>query len=832
MGKPSFKRVCWFILPVLIGIIVVSLVIISIYSPSKNKILETAKEICADSTKTEACKEALLSSDIWGVKRWTKIFGDPCLDEASSFQQTSDGGYIIGGNTGNCTPNINGTRSWYPFLLKTDTNGNKVWQERYKGFALSIQQTTDGGYIAAGTINLPIGAPDADLQADVYLLKTDADGNVIWEKNYGEDKTNGIDTLDEGRSVQQTSDGGYIIVGDTKPYGMSMRSDVYLLKTDADGNLQWKKIFGGNKRKHAHSVQQTSDGGYIVVGWIEDYINGTRKDDDTYLIKTDENGNKVWESIVDALGQHEDDSLPGDAQQTSDGGYIILGRSMDYLLKIDVNGNKVWGKAFGFYSGYFVQQTSDGGYIIVVVGARESGNFLIKMKIDENGNKVWEKTIEKISAPFDVFMVKQTSDEGYVVLGQKEYGYWGETGLVEADIFLMKIDETSTPRPPIEVSSTSSTNPPTLTAEEKSEIVAPPAENTSITEKGWMKMYEGTAVNEVQLTSDGGYVAIGTVEYLFYTQGGLEFAGSKYDIYLLKTDANGNEQWSKTFGIWPGVGRAVSQTSDGGYIAVGDGGFLLKTDADGNMQWNRTYRVCTGRYGEDGNSVRQTSDGGYIIAGETYNCGNDGDVLLVKMDANGNKRWDKAFAFSSSGRYEDRNEDNSAYSVRQTSDGGYIVLGNTISNSNPDDSFPIYIIKTDASGNKMWEKTMTGMGIGGGITSSISQTSDGGYMIERWHSTEATTYERALKEYWVGVFHIKLDADGNKLWANEETLIYNLWDKVSKKEWWSASANFVQQTPDMGYIIGGALYNINQTRDFNAIAGTATSGNRAFIIKI
>ena len=429
MRKPFFNRLYWLIPVALIVIVFIGLI----------GIMSGHYRVQTD-YRTEADK----GTEVWGVKKWTKTFGGPCLDEASSFQQTSDGGYIIGGDTGNCTPNINGTRNWYPFLLKTDTNGNKVWQERYKGFALSIQQTSDGGYIAAGTINLPrsnVGAYGAKLQADIYLLKTDKDGNVVWEKNYGEDKTDGGYTLDEGRSVQQTSNGGYIIAGDTKLYGP--RSDVYLLKTDADGSLQWKKIFDGNKGKHAHSVQQTSDGGYIVVGWIGDnYINGTRKDEDTYLIKTDENGNKVWDNIVDALGQHEDDRLPGDAQQTSDGGYIILGRAMDYLLKIDVNGNKVWGKAFGFYSGYSVQQTSDGGYIIVVEGAVG----LEKIKIDDNGNKIWEKTIEKISAPFYVSKVKQTSDEEYVVLGHKEYGTWGETGLAEADIFLMKIDEIQTPR--------------------------------------------------------------------------------------------------------------------------------------------------------------------------------------------------------------------------------------------------------------------------------------------------------------------------------------------------------------------------------------------------
>ena len=231
MRKPFFNRLYWLIPVALIVIVFIGLI----------GIMSGHYRVQTD-YRTEADK----GTEVWGVKRWTKIFEGPCI-EAYSIQQTSDGGYVIGGTTINCTKNINGTRSYYPFLLKTDTSGNKIWEERYRGFALSIQQTTDGGHIVTGTINLPrdnVGTYGDKLQADVYLLKIDKDGNVVWEKNYGEDKTDGGYTLDEGRSVQQTSDGGYVIVGDTKPYGT--RSDVYLLKTDNDGNLQWKKIFNCN----------------------------------------------------------------------------------------------------------------------------------------------------------------------------------------------------------------------------------------------------------------------------------------------------------------------------------------------------------------------------------------------------------------------------------------------------------------------------------------------------------------------------------------------------------------------------------------------------------
>lgn len=274
----------WIIVAALIGILFVVVLINFLFGAPTKPPYQAQPGYGTEANKLE---------EIWGVKKWTKIFKGPCI-EAYSIQQASDEGYVIGGATISCTKDSNGTTVYQPFLFKTDSNGNKIWEERYKGFALSIQQTIDGGYVAAGTINLPrekAGAFGAKLQADVYLLKTAADGKLVWEKNYGEDKNEGeyfLYTLDEGRSVQQISDGGYIIAGDTRPYGMG--SDIYLIKTDGNGNLQWKKVFNGNKRKHAHSAQQTSNGGYIVLGdaeygtWSETGI----AEADIFLVKIDE----------------------------------------------------------------------------------------------------------------------------------------------------------------------------------------------------------------------------------------------------------------------------------------------------------------------------------------------------------------------------------------------------------------------------------------------------------------------------------------------------------------------------------------------------------------
>jgi hypothetical protein len=166
----------------------------------------------------------------------------------------------------------------------------------------SVQQTTDNGYIIIGTTN-SFGAGSFD----IYLIKTDADGNILWTKTYG--GTNN----DYGNSVYQTTDGGYIMTGLTYSFGV-MNSDVYLIKTDANGNLLWTKTYGGAGDDRANAVQQTPDGGYIVSGWTNSF---GAIGQDIYLIKTDSNGNPVWTKTLGGGGNDVATSL----QQSLDAGY-------------------------------------------------------------------------------------------------------------------------------------------------------------------------------------------------------------------------------------------------------------------------------------------------------------------------------------------------------------------------------------------------------------------------------------------------------------------------------------------------------------------------------
>ncbi|MEO0087732.1 MAG: hypothetical protein ABIK90_06635 [candidate division WOR-3 bacterium] len=210
-----------------------------------------------------------------GNLQWYKTFGGSDLDVGYSVQQTSDGGYIIAGRTYSF-----GADEDYVYLIKTDGNGNLLWYKTFGGSGLdegySVQQTSDGGYIIAGYTS-SFGASDYD----VYLIKTDGNGNLLWYKTFGGSGE------DYGYSAQQTSDGGYIIAGGTWSFG---GGDVYLIKTGGNGNLLWYKTFGGSGLDEGYSVQQTSDGGYIIAGYSMPFGAG---DYDVYLIKTDGNGNTM-----------------------------------------------------------------------------------------------------------------------------------------------------------------------------------------------------------------------------------------------------------------------------------------------------------------------------------------------------------------------------------------------------------------------------------------------------------------------------------------------------------------------------------------------------------
>ncbi|OQX50743.1 MAG: hypothetical protein B5M53_11815, partial [Candidatus Cloacimonas sp. 4484_209] len=295
----------------------------------------------------------LVRTDSLGDTLWTGTYGGSSWDEAYCCAHTNDKGYIVVGHS----ESFSGTFDVY--VVKTDSSGDTLWTKIFGGMSgndagFYVGQTTDKGYIIAGEAF-------SYNSGDVYLIKTDSLGDSLWTRHYG---GSGIDA---GNDAARTADGGYIVVGKTNSYGAG-DFDIYIVRTDSLGDTLWTKTYGGINDDVATSVARTTDGGFVIGGWTENFGSGMI---DVYLVKSDSLGDTLW---TKTYGGTSDDWCTSLAQ-TNDRGYIITGRTYSfgsggsdvYLIRTDSLGDTLWTKTYGGGSddnGYSVKQTLDGGYII------------------------------------------------------------------------------------------------------------------------------------------------------------------------------------------------------------------------------------------------------------------------------------------------------------------------------------------------------------------------------------------------------------------------------------------------------------------------------------
>jgi len=371
---------------------------------------------------TAACKHRSMTVT------WARTFGGHGADYGYSVQQTSDGGYIVAG-----TQQDTSSGSAKVCLVRTDQEGHTLWAHPFPGglysdVGYSVRQTSDGGFIVAGAM-----IPDETSYVDFFLAKTDSQGSELWSKNFG------TRNFDQGRSVLETPDGGFVVVG-VGPYPTGGGPDrVWFVKTDASGNRLWGKTFGGPWDNAGYSVSPSDDGGFIIAGYTESVGVGT----DVYLIRTNANGDTLW---TRAFGGAELD-FGYSVQQTTDGGFIVAGSTSSfgagnedvYLVKTSAAGDSAWTRTFGgpdIDQGYSVQQTADGGFIIAgctrSFGAGWDDAWLIKT--DGNGDTLWTKTFGGPHGDYG-YSVQETSDHGFIIAGtSSSFGAGG------SDIYLIKAD--------------------------------------------------------------------------------------------------------------------------------------------------------------------------------------------------------------------------------------------------------------------------------------------------------------------------------------------------------------------------------------------------------
>jgi hypothetical protein len=670
------------------------------------------------------------SSDYWIVKlsaagnmEWQKCFGGSESDILFSIQQVIDGGYILAGvthsNDGDVSGNNGSSDYW---VVKLSSAGSIEWQKCYGGskadYAVSVQQTDDNGYILAGSSL----SNDGDVSGnhgntDIWIVKLNVSGDMSWQKSFG-----GSD-YDGPAGIEQSSDGGFIIVGssdsnDGDVSGNHLQSngytsfDFWILKIDSSGHLQMQSSLGGSGWDGANSVHQTADDGFIVIGYSDSNDGNV-------------SGNHGYEDYW----------------------IVKYSCSKPQLFYADAD-NDSYGDNSISTSG--ISCFPPAGYVTDSSDCNDSDNNIypgaldVMNGIDDNCNgSLDEPCIEwQISLGGskmdEAQSVQQTFDGGFIVAGGSYSNDWDVSGNHGGEDYWV-------------------------------------AKLNGLGNIEWQKSLGGSSWDQatfIQQIADSGYIIIGFSES---NDGDVSGNHGDTDIWMVRLDVSGNIVWQKCFGgSWSEYAASIQQTSDGGYIFTGHSNsnngdvsgnhdnfdcWVVKVDSLANIQWQRSLGGSGWDYGND---IQQTEDGGFIVAG--WSDSDDGDVSgnhgefdnwIIKLDSMGNIQWQKSYGGS---------EDDGANSIRQTLDGGFIVAGTSKSNdgdvSGNHGYEDYWIIKLDDVGNIVWQKCYGGSD--GDYATSVQETDDNGFILAGYsYSNDGyVSGNHGNTDYWI----VKLDVSATIQW--------------------------------------------------------------------
>ncbi|MBK6484565.1 MAG: T9SS type A sorting domain-containing protein [Chitinophagaceae bacterium] len=760
--------------------------------------------------------------------QWQKGFGNANLNVIYSIQQTTDGQFIGAGHYvfGNY-PDLDGDM----LVTKMDSTGNTIWTSYPGGNefekANCVRELPTGNFLIAGETSSAF--PGYHDNIDYWVVVLTDYGSMGWNKCYGGSND------DQATAIEETSDGGFIVVGnshsnDGDVTGNHGADDIWVFKADATGNIQWQRSLGGTENEYATTVQHTNDGGYVVGGYTESDdgdVIGNHGDSDYWMVKLDESGNIQWSKCYGGSDEDEAHSI----EQTLDGGFIIGGMShsddgdvdensgtdyWDYwVVKTDGVGNIEWNKCYGGSGAeylYSIHEMSNGHFIMAgysnsineeVTGNHGGFDYWI-VQIDSTGNIEWQLSLGGSSSD-QAFSITPTSDKSFIVSGgsgSDDGDVAGNNGQFDAWVVKLSCnmlkkfyaDEDNDGYGNVDLSVMGpACFPPEGYVSDSTDCddgdgnTTPNTPdwvngmdnncNTYIDEPfiEWSKCLGGNGDDQpysIQQTSDYGYIVAGKSTS---DNGDLTSNNGSYDFWIIRLDSEGGVIWQKSLGgDLADVANEIRETADGGFLVAGyarssdgdvtgnhgsDDAWLVKFDASGTLEWQK----CLGGTDSDyANSILQTPDGGYIIAGSTSSDNGDvsgshgsSDIWLVKTDASGNILWQHCYG----GTLEEI-----ATAVKKTSDNGYIVAG--YSNSNDGDlssnagGYDYWIIKTDEMGNVEWQRSFGGSNWDWAY--DIHQTLDGGYVVGGTtlsHDGEVVGSNGSW-DFWI----LKLDALGNLQW--------------------------------------------------------------------
>ncbi len=742
-------------------------------------------------------------------KEWDKDFGQEGAENTLWFLlATPDGGNLVGKSfrwgTGS---------SHYYSITKIDAAGNTIWDKRLfvtpYSVPLAATAIPSGGYLLGSRLLTPTDAGcefDCEYTESNYVIRLDANGNQIWDKAYN--------VSGDFSYLTVTTDGSYLLAGTSRSRSTGIQH--WVTKIDQTGNQIWSKSYGTNTSfsgdEFMGGLAAAPDGGALLGMTTNAGISGHKNETskggtDYWVLKINSNGDKVWDK---SFGGSSLDGLEA-LVTTTDGGYILGGTSQsgvsgnktapsrggtDYwLVKIDGTGTKVWDKAFGGNSAdnaTALVATNDGHFVVggsssspisgdKTEASQGSDDYWI-VKLNTNGNKIWDK---RFGGSEPDYLTHLAAANGSYVLGGRSFsGISGDKSQslpneYPENIWLVKAKENI---------------PPALTV-------------------AWNFRYGGSGTDrfpQTISTTDGGYLVAGSSNSP--VSGDKTVAGyGDYDIWVVKTSADGTKLWNKRFG---GTGReavnSVIQTSDGGYLLGGSSEsgisgnktqasqgsmdyWLIKISSTGSIQWNK-------RFGGSGydylNKVIQLNTGDYVVAGvsnspisgdKTQDSRGGNDLWVLKLTGNGTKIWDKRFGGSLNEYVE---------GLVKIPEGGYLVGGYSNSGISGDKTqasqggYDYWAVKVSPAGDKVWDKRFGGAA--DDRLAALIRTADGNYLLGGSSASAVsgnkTQPSQGGIDYWV----VKINGSGTKLW--DERYGGTAADQLTA----------MMQTTDGGYLLGGS----------------------------
>jgi hypothetical protein len=445
------------------------------FKTKKAKRLAAEKLCCNKSYNKSKMKKLLLLTFLFTsflceaqqktpIIEWQKTIGGSSYETLKEIQPTKDGGYILGGSSNNP---ISSNNYW---VIKMNAIGNIEWQRLIGGkdndVLESIQQTSDGGYILGGYSNSIVSLDKTEKACnltnqwvpyyDYWIVKLDSVGNIKWQNSICASHDDYL------HSIKQTFDGGYILGGITSSgiyYDKTVpfiggENDFWVIKVDSIGNIQWQKEFGGDSTDILTCMQQTNDSGYILGGYSNSNNSNTKKGKrgsyDYWVIKLNSIGEITWQKVIGGSVAESLESI----QQTTDGGYILGGESYSnisgdktensygytdcWVVKLNDTGTIEWQKTIGGNEGEYlnsIRQTYDSGYILGgtsysnISGNKTDNSFgnddYWVVKLNDLGTIEWQKTIGGSSKDL-LNSINQTKDSAYILGGYSFSNISGE----------------------------------------------------------------------------------------------------------------------------------------------------------------------------------------------------------------------------------------------------------------------------------------------------------------------------------------------------------------------------------------------------------------------